>query len=125
VENASFTLGTRKPSFIDLTRSELTTRHGDCSSQQLACGAILQEEYKMPIHIGAVFIVLITSALGVLIPMVSGWVKRSDGSKIASGDPVAFGREAGVWASIFFLAKHFGTGIIISTAFIVSPRQGV
>jgi zinc transporter 1/2/3 len=31
-----------------------------------------------------------------------------------------FGRKTGWWGNIFFIARHFGTGIIISTAFIVS-----
>lgn len=74
----------------------------------------------MGLHIGSIFIVLVSSALGVGIPMVSGWARRSNGQRVASGDPIAFGREAGFWASLFFVAKHFGTGIIISTAFIVS-----
>jgi zinc transporter 1/2/3 len=31
-----------------------------------------------------------------------------------------FGRKTGWWGNIFFIARHFGTGIIIATAFIVS-----
>lgn len=31
-----------------------------------------------------------------------------------------FGRQTGWWGNVFFIARHFGTGIIISTAFIVS-----
>ena len=72
----------------------------------------------MGLHIGSIFIVLVSSALGVGIPMISGWARQSNGDKVSSGDPIAFGRKAGFWASLFFVAKHFGTGIIISTAFI-------
>lgn len=105
---------------MELEIRKLTCSHGDCSAEDLACGAILMEDYNMGLHVGAVFIVLVSSALGVLIPMISGWARQSNGEKVASGDPIAFGRKAGFWASLFFIAKHFGTGIIISTAFIVS-----
>lgn len=72
----------------------------------------------MGLHIGSIFIVLVSSALGVGIPMISGWARQSNGDKVSSGDPIAFGKKAGFWASLFFVSKHFGTGIIISTAFI-------
>lgn len=101
-----------------MQRAELNDRHGDCSAQDLACGAVLLENYNMGLHIGSIFIVLASSALGVMIPLISGWARQSNGDKVSSGDPIAFGRRAGFWASLFFVAKHFGTGIIISTAFI-------
>lgn len=80
----------------------------------------------MPLHIGSVFIVLVTSGLGVLIPLVSGWFRKqtldSDSQTTARhSSPVSaaqFGRETGWWGNVFFVARHFGTGIIISTAFI-------
>ncbi|OCF30861.1 hypothetical protein I316_07494 [Kwoniella heveanensis BCC8398] len=102
--------------------------HGDCSAEDLACGAILMEDFNMGLHIGAVFIILVTSGLGAMIPLITGWARKSrsashesldtlaDGSH--ANDHTAFGKGAGLWANIFFVARHFGTGVILSTAFI-------
>ncbi|WWC71771.1 uncharacterized protein I206_105730 [Kwoniella pini CBS 10737] len=101
--------------------------HGDCSAEDLACGAVLLENFNMPLHIGALFIILVTSGLGAMIPLVTGWARRRSSSTESLdtlstlGDfdqQTAFGRKAGIWSNIFYIAKHFGTGIIISTAFI-------
>ncbi|ODN93442.1 hypothetical protein L198_05307 [Cryptococcus wingfieldii CBS 7118] len=70
--------------------------HGDCSARNLACGAVILDNYNMGLHIAALFIILVTSGLGVLVPLISKWLKKV--------------RLSG--------ARHFGTGIIISTAFI-------
>ncbi|KAL1406535.1 hypothetical protein Q8F55_008241 [Vanrija albida] len=96
--------------------------HGKCSSQDIACGAILLEDYKMPLHIAAVFIVLVSSAVGILVPLGAGWMRRSDSAEnrtdtVASLDAAALGK-GGAWGKVFFVARHFGTGIILSTAFI-------
>ncbi|WVO16830.1 hypothetical protein L204_104516 [Cryptococcus depauperatus] len=101
--------------------------HGDCSAKDLACGAVLLENYNMGLHIGALFIILITSGLGVLIPLISRWL-RDPYNEEATGEielyegtvasSAAFGKNVGWWDNVFFIARHFGTGIIISTAFI-------
>ncbi|WWD20703.1 hypothetical protein CI109_105179 [Kwoniella shandongensis] len=113
--------------------------HGDCSASDLACGRILLENYNMPLHIGALFIILVTSGLGAMIPLFTGWARKrperkdslstlnSDGvnderqagiTSAAGAEGAAFGRGAGLWNNVFFIAKHFGTGVILSTAFI-------
>lgn len=88
--------------------------HGDCSSAQLACGRVLLEDYNMGLHIGSIFIILVGSALGVLIPIIAGW-SRSGSQPL---DAASWGRSFGFWPNVFFLARHFGTGIILSTAFV-------
>ena len=81
---------------------------------------ILLEDYNMGLHIGAVFIILITSGLAIMIPLVSSWLRKSEQVNMDGFDSAAnFGRKTGWWGNIFFIARHFGTGIIISTAFIV------
>ena len=79
----------------------------------------------MPLHVAAVFIILVTSGLGVLLPIVSAWFRHrrehsdSDSQRSIVGDSSAdFGRTTGWWGNVFFIARHFGTGIILSTAFI-------
>lgn len=93
--------------------------HGDCSEEQLACGAVLLQDYDMPLHIGSVFIILVTTAIGVLAPIVTGWTRRGD-KLTGTLDASSFGRDVGILGNCLFLARHFGTGIIFSTAFIVS-----
>lgn len=88
--------------------------HGDCSDEQLACGRVLLEDYNMGLHIGAIFIILVGSAIGVLIPIIAGWA-RSGSQPL---DAASWGRSLGFWPNVFFLARHFGTGIILSTAFV-------
>lgn len=51
----------------------------------LACDVILLENYNLPLHIGAVFIILLSSGLGVGIPLMSGWIKRNDWSTSCHG----------------------------------------
>ncbi|WVQ83154.1 hypothetical protein IAT38_005292 [Cryptococcus sp. DSM 104549] len=101
--------------------------HGDCSAADLACGAVLLENYNMGLHIGAVFIILITSGMGVMIPIISRWLKKGDIRSEETQREMAmyegtssaeFGKGVGWWGNVFFVARHFGTGIIISTAFI-------
>ncbi|GBB91738.1 hypothetical protein RclHR1_01910022 [Rhizophagus clarus] len=57
--------------------------------------------YDLRLHIGALFIVLCSSSLGAFLPVIS---KRSPKLKFPS--------------HIFFACKHFGTGVIVATAFI-------
>ncbi|GAA6062178.1 hypothetical protein JCM10212_005133 [Sporobolomyces blumeae] len=72
--------------------------HGDCSGQ---CNGIDLGEYDLDLHIVALFVVLVASLVGVLLPIAC--------SHVLSGP---------VFRAIFFATKHFGTGIIICTAFI-------
>ncbi|KLT39266.1 Zinc/iron permease [Cutaneotrichosporon oleaginosum] len=77
-------------------------------------------EFNMPMHVASIFIVLVISALGVYLPTIAGWfVKDSNGAKsVGHLDAASFGREYGFWRNVFFLVRHFGTGVIISTAFV-------
>jgi zinc transporter 1/2/3 len=59
------------------------------------------EEYKLNLHIAALFVILFTSSSGAFVPVI---VKRYPNLRIPK---VAF-----------FAAKHFGTGVILATAFI-------
>lgn len=68
----------------------------------------------MGLHIGSIFIILVGSAIGVLIPIVAGWA-RSGSQPL---DAASWGWSLGFWPNVFFLARHFGTGIILSTAFV-------
>ncbi|KAJ9115943.1 hypothetical protein QFC22_005086 [Naganishia vaughanmartiniae] len=93
--------------------------HGDCSGIDTSCGVASLGTYNQGLHIGAIFIVLVTSGIGVMIPLFSG--RRRSGStataaKLAESKPL-FSQNS-FWSSVFFIAKHFGTGIILSTAFI-------
>lgn len=90
----------------------------------MACGKILMENYNMGLHIGAIFIILVTSAVGVFIPLLAGWTK-SGGKKTSTLDAGSFGRDVGFFGNILFIARHFGTGIIFSTAFIVSQQYNL
>ena len=55
----------------------------------------------MPLRIGTLFVVLVTSSIGVFLPM--GLVKLPSAT-------------INVWAST--IIKQFGTGVILSTAFV-------
>lgn len=66
-------------------------------------------EYNLPLHIAAVFIVLITSGLGVGIPLITGRSRGKDGRPAGMSDAAAVGKGEGIVRSCFFLARHFGT----------------
>ncbi|PWN49294.1 Zip-domain-containing protein [Violaceomyces palustris] len=74
------------------------------------CGLVPLESYDMGLHIGTIFILLASSALGTYLPIT-----------LYSG-----GRKWGGWADeIFFICRHFGTGVIISTAFVHLLSHGM
>ncbi|KAM0792687.1 hypothetical protein ACM66B_002467 [Microbotryomycetes sp. NB124-2] len=72
--------------------------HGDCSN---SCNGVDLGEYNLDLHIVAVFVMLVASLVGVLLPLTSARL---------SSKPA--------WSAVFFAAKHFGTGVIICTAFV-------
>lgn len=58
-------------------------------------------EYDLPLHVGGLFLVLLFSILGAAFPVVAkkvSWVRVPDG--------------------VFFATKHFGTGVLVATAFV-------
>ncbi|GAA5985779.1 hypothetical protein JCM11641_006204 [Rhodosporidiobolus odoratus] len=83
-----------------------TVTMAPCASSRIAygsgqCNNIDLGSYNLDLHIVALFIVLLSSFFGVTLPLVSS----SYMSKAFFGN-------------LFFAAKHFGTGVIISTAFV-------
>lgn len=99
------------------------SRHGSCpdAHAEPVCGEVVLGEFDMPMHIASIFIVLVISAIGVYLPTIAGWFVRDTNGAISVGhlDAASFGAEYGFWGNVFFLARHFGTGIIIATAFVV------
>ncbi|GAA5934126.1 hypothetical protein JCM3775_002881 [Rhodotorula graminis] len=65
------------------------------------CNGIDLGEYNMDLHIVALFVVFVSSLLGVLLPVVCAKVLRGS-----------------IFSGVFFAAKHFGTGVIVATAFV-------
>lgn len=57
-----------------------------------------------------------------IIPLVSGRKKTHRHSTAQEDVDAQTGVGRGIMGNIFFVAKHFGTGIILSTAFIVSRK---
>ncbi|RIA85179.1 Zinc/iron permease [Glomus cerebriforme] len=57
--------------------------------------------YNLGLHIGALFIILLTSSLGAFLPVISA---NFPSFRVPN--------------SVFFFCKHFGTGVITATAFI-------
>ncbi|KAL4817427.1 ZIP zinc transporter-domain-containing protein [Aspergillus spinulosporus] len=70
------------------------------STSESSCG-IQTRDYDMPLRIGTLFVILVTSSIGVFLPM--GLVKLPSAT-------------INVWAST--VIKQFGTGVILSTAFV-------
>ena len=69
-------------------------------TEELNCG-ITERDYDIGLRIGTLFVILITSGIGVFAPMVL--------TKLPSRS---------INASTFTIVKQFGTGVILSTAFI-------
>jgi len=65
------------------------------------CAALIGD-YDLPLHIVALFVLLVASALGVFFPVLLG--TRAVLSKRVR--------------DLFFILRHFGTGVLLSTAFI-------
>lgn len=73
------------------------TRRAECATG----GVENPEEYNTPMHVGALFIILAVSFLGCAFPILASKVP---GLRI----PGRF----------FFIVRHFGTGVLIATAFV-------
>ncbi|KAL2019903.1 hypothetical protein VTK56DRAFT_9078 [Thermocarpiscus australiensis] len=66
------------------------------------CGSGEEEgEYDLPLHVAALFLVLLASIFGAAFPVVAKKVKW-----------------VRVPARAFFICKHFGTGVLVATAFV-------
>lgn len=64
-------------------------------------GGVSPESYNLPLHVGALIIIWFVSSLACCFPILA---KRFPGLRI----PQTF----------FFLVRHFGTGVLIATAFV-------
>ena len=73
---------------------------GAASEAATSCTAQTRT-YKLPIRIGALFIVMVTSAIAVFAPLVLSRYTQT---------------TAGNWVMI--IVKQFGTGVIVATAFV-------
>ncbi|ATY63278.1 Fe(2+) transport 3 [Cordyceps militaris] len=73
------------------------------ASEKPQCGSDVntEAEYDLPLHVVGLFLILASSLLGAGFPVVA---KRFKALKIPP--------------SIFFACKHFGTGVLIATAFV-------
>lgn len=72
----------------------------------------VSEDYNVSLHIGAVFILLVASALGVLLPSMSATVQRGFLSLLGRKE------SSNCSSHVIFALKYFGGGIILATAFI-------
>ncbi|KAF4150838.1 hypothetical protein CNMCM8927_005487 [Aspergillus lentulus] len=72
----------------------------ESGSSQKSCG-LRSRDYDVPLRIGTLFVVLVTSSIGVLLPML---LVKLPSAKIN-----------GVVSTVI---KQFGTGVILSTAFV-------
>lgn len=76
-----------------------TKRHG--ASMKLSCGSISKAKYDTSIHLFALILILILSTLACAFPLISRKASSSPGS-----------------GKFIFVSQHFGTGVLIATAFV-------
>ncbi|KAI0377643.1 Zinc/iron permease [Hypomontagnella monticulosa] len=85
--------------------AELSRRHGPTGStpdsEKPACGSGERGAYDTPLHVFALFLILTLSILACGFPLFS---RQSSKSRRAN--------------TIVFLSQHFGTGVLIATAFV-------
>ncbi|OTB02974.1 hypothetical protein M426DRAFT_188579 [Hypoxylon sp. CI-4A] len=87
-----------------LLLAELERRHGtgsNADTEKPACGSGDRGEYNTPLHVFALFLILALSVLACGFPLFS---RQSAKSRRAN--------------TIVFLCQHFGTGVLIATAFV-------
>lgn len=72
-------------------------------SEEVSCG-LREREYNVGLRVGTLFVILVTSAIGVFAPMMFNKIPGLKNTRAA--------------ATMLMVVKQFGTGIIISTAFI-------
>ncbi|KAL9934496.1 hypothetical protein V8E36_006952 [Tilletia maclaganii] len=87
--------------------------HSHGPSAEYGCGLAPLEGYSLGLAIGAIFILLGVSLIGVLLPSVSGYFNSRVESR--GGDST---HSRGVFAWLVFVLQHFGGGVILSTAFV-------
>ncbi|KAI1198353.1 zip family zinc transporter [Nemania serpens] len=87
----------------DILRAELARRQaGNGASEKPACGSGDRGAYDTPLHVFALLLILSLSTLACGFPLFSR--HSSKGSRRAK--------------VVIFLSQHFGTGVLIATAFV-------
>ncbi|KXT06092.1 hypothetical protein AC578_1305 [Pseudocercospora eumusae] len=76
---------------------------GGGESEEVSCG-LEEREYNVGLRVGTLFVILVTSAIGVFAPMMFNEIPGLKDTRIAM--------------TMLMVVKQFGTGIIIATAFI-------
>ncbi|KAM3515406.1 hypothetical protein MY11210_000968 [Beauveria gryllotalpidicola] len=66
-----------------------------------ASGGVATADYNLPLHVGALFVILFVSFTGCAFPLLA---TKFPGLRIP--------------ARFFFVVRHFGTGVLIATAFV-------
>ncbi|KAL4883613.1 UV radiation resistance protein and autophagy-related subunit 14-domain-containing protein [Aspergillus karnatakaensis] len=86
-----------------LLREELFRRnvYRDSNDTKPACGSIKQGAYNAPAHVMALFLILVLSTLACSFPIIARRFPRL---------PIP--------RRFLFLSRHFGTGVLIATAFV-------
>lgn len=74
---------------------------GGGAAEEIDCG-MPDRDYNVGLRIGMIFVILVTSGIGVFAPLIL--------TKLPVGNTML--------GNILMIVKQFGTGIIISTAFI-------
>ena len=75
---------------------------GEAEAEKVSCERV-DRDYNIPLRIGLLFVILLTSAIGVFTPVLLAQFSGYQQVKLNS---------------ILLVIKQFGTGIVISTAFI-------
>ncbi|PKS06163.1 hypothetical protein jhhlp_007480 [Lomentospora prolificans] len=91
--------GTRSTLAVLLRRQ--ADANADGFTVEVECGPENDYDGRLGLRISAIFVILVGSLLGALVPII-----------LARSSRVAFPRTA------FFIAKYFGSGVIVATAFI-------
>ncbi|KAI1264997.1 Zinc/iron permease [Xylariaceae sp. FL1019] len=86
----------------DILRAELARRQDDTSTKP-ACGSGDKGSYDTPLHVFALLLILALSTLSCGFPLFSRQTSKT-GNRRAN--------------TIIFLSQHFGTGVLIATAFV-------
>ncbi|KAF8849432.1 Zinc/iron permease [Acephala macrosclerotiorum] len=91
------------PSWSSITneflRFDLTRRDEGASKPQ--CGSGIKGSYNFPAHVFALVLILVLSTLACGFPLISRRSSKSHGT-----------------ARFIFISQHFGTGVLIATAFV-------
>jgi len=84
-----------------LLKSELARRQQDGTPERPACGSKSKGNYNTPAHVGALLLILALSTIACAFPIIARRYPRL---------PIPH--------HFIFLSRHFGTGVLIATAFV-------